>query len=281
MSPPRRSLPIRARAPDSTNNGIAQPSPPPTDSTVTSLTVSGEGAGPKEHHKEIPAPGFPTGWTMQEIPRKKFNYDNRGPRKDIYYYSPIEHLKFNSSKYMYVCMVILFFLQYVFFILIMSCLPYYYITLEPEVLRFIECLDKSNGDEKEALAIFRGKTISSNHNNNNPSTSTVMHRHSLPTHNHNRTNNGDEVVGAPLNQDGGSDKSEIATQNSGGDGIKSPFGGEFQHRLFKKPAVSIIYPYREILMTCLSSGEDDSFSCVRYYCILFTGVCLVGLKEEV
>ena len=153
----------------------------------------------------------------------------------------------------------------------MSCLPYY-ITLEPEVLRFIECLDKANGDEKEAHAIFRGKPISSNHNNNNPSTSTVMHRHSLPTHNHNRTNNGDEVVSAPLHQGGGSDKSEIATQNSGGDGIKSaPLGGEFHHRLFKKPAVSIIYPYREILMTCLSSGEEDSFACVRYYCILFTG----------
>ena len=140
--------------------------------------------------------------------------------------------------------------------------------------RFIKCLEEANGDENEAHAIFRGKPISSNHNNNNnPSTSTVMHRHSLPTH-HNRANNEDEVGGARLNQDGGSDKSEIAMQNSGGDGIKStPLDGELQHRLFKKPAVSITYPScREILMTCLSLGEDDLFAYyARYCCILFIG----------
>lgn len=79
----------------------------------------GKSVGSMEDEAEIvPADEFPTGWTMQNVPRK--NSKSKRPF-DTYYYSPELKLKFRSR---------------------------------PEVKRFIELLESSDNDEMKAKAKF-------------------------------------------------------------------------------------------------------------------------------
>jgi len=84
--------------------------------SANSLKSSGLRAKPKSNKKgKYPLEGFPNGWTKERIPRKSGGSDS-------YYYSPIEHYKFDSMV---------------------------------KANRFLECLKKVNGDEVLALEQFR------------------------------------------------------------------------------------------------------------------------------